>query len=121
MRFMETGTPSDGLFHPDVLLDFSPPQWRLQTQGAENVVAARKGSHPYPGTVPRWRCDPTPSGFVVEWEERWEDGGQGWYCREMARAEVVDGAISELSVYCTGDWDEALQARHQAEVRLLRP
>ena len=45
----------------------------------------------------------------------------GTYSREMARADVVDGAISAVSVYCTGDWDEALQARHAREVALLRP
>jgi hypothetical protein len=39
----------------------------------------------------------------------------------MMRAEVRDGAIAELSVYCTGDWNEALVARHAREVRLIRP
>jgi hypothetical protein len=39
----------------------------------------------------------------------------------MMRAEVRDGSISELSVYCTGDWDEALVARHAREVNLIRP
>jgi hypothetical protein len=69
----------------------------------------------------RWRCDPTPTGFVLEFEERWSDGAQRWFCREMARADVVGGAIASLSVCCTGDWDEALQRRHAAEVALLRP
>jgi hypothetical protein len=39
----------------------------------------------------------------------------------MFRADVTDGAISEVSVYCTGDWDDALVARHRNEVALLRP
>ena len=39
----------------------------------------------------------------------------------MARADVVDGAISHLSIYCTGDWDPALLERHRREVALLRP
>ena len=43
------------------------------------------------------------------------------YAREMMRVEVADGAIAELTVYCTGDWDEARQAEHAAAVTLIRP
>jgi hypothetical protein len=121
VEFMETGEAPEGLFHPDAFLEFTPPQWRLQAQGAGSIVAARNSSHPAKGTVPRWRYDPTPTGFVIEWEERWEDGGQQWYCREMARADVKDDAIIDISVYCTGDWDEALVARHAKAVTLIRP
>jgi len=41
--------------------------------------------------------------------------------REMIRAEVADGALAALTVYCTGDWDQARQAEHAAAVTLLRP
>ncbi|WP_441251365.1 hypothetical protein [Kitasatospora sp. McL0602] len=121
IAFLETGTAPEGLFHPDVFLDFTPPQWRLQASGADNVVQARLSSHPAEGSVPRWRCDPTPRGFVLEVEERWTDADDDWYCRELFRADTTDGAISDLSVYCTGDWDSALQERHQQQVALLRP
>ena len=39
----------------------------------------------------------------------------------MMRAEVADGQIAELVVYCTGDWDQARQAEHAASVTLIRP
>jgi hypothetical protein len=120
ITFLETGTPPGGLFTPDVFVDFTMPQWRLQAQGAEDVVGLRKHGHPEPGRVPRSRLDTTATGFVLEVEEQWEQGGDTWYCREMFRADVSDGAISELSVYCTGDWDSALVARHAATVPLLR-
>ena len=29
--------------------------------------------------------------------------------------------IAELTVYCTGDWDEARQREHAAAVELIRP
>ena len=119
--FLETGEPPAGLFQPDVLCDFTMPLWRIQAQGPEGVVALRRAGHPAPGQVVRPRFDPTATGFVLEFEERWTQAGTDWYCREMARADVVDGAISAVSVYCTGDWDEALQARHACEVALLRP
>ncbi len=54
-------------------------------------------------------------------EEEGEAGGESWYCRELFRADIAGGSISELAVYCTGDWDRALVARHARDVSLLRP
>ena len=121
IRFLETGTAPDGLFTPDVFCDFTMPQWRLQAQGIEDVIALRKHGHPGPGRVPRSRFDATGTGFVLEVEEQWEQDGESWYCRELFRADVAEGSICELSVYCTGDWDTARLARHAASVRLIRP
>ena len=120
VEFLETGTPPRGLFAPDIFCDFTMPRWRLQAQGIDAVVALRKRGHPGFARVPRWRCDPTPAGFVIELEERWKDGGHDWYAREMLRADVVDGAVTALSVYCTGDWDENRRIEHAREVTLLR-
>src|SRR6478609_5899791 len=106
ISFMQTGEVPEGTFTPDVFCDFTMPQWRLQAQGTNDVVALRKAGHPWPGRVPRSRFDVTTSGFVLEVEEEWENDGP-WYCRELFRADVADGAISELSVYCAGDWDAA--------------
>jgi hypothetical protein len=121
VHFLETGTVPEGLFRPDVFCDLSLPQWRLQARGIEETVRVRKEGHPSPGRVPRWRSDPTPDGFVVELEEQWESADGPWYCREMIRAEVREGEVSEMSVYCTGDWDEARQEEHARVVTLLRP
>lgn len=121
VEFLETGTVPDGLFTAYVFCDFTMPKWRLQAQGVEQVVALRKAGHPGPGKVPRWRCDATESGFVLEFEERWEQDGKDWYAREMVRADVHNGAISEFSVYCTGDWDAEHRTKHAASVTLIRP
>ena len=119
IRFLETGDTPEGLFRPDVFLDLTMPTWRVQAASAEDLIAARKQGHP--GPVTRWRADPTPSGFAFEFEERWNSEGQQWYAREMMRIEVTEGAIAELTVYCTCDWDEARQAEHAAAVTLSRP
>ena len=121
ITFMETGAPPDGLFTPDVFCDFTMPQWRLQAQGIEDVTALRNAGHPGPSSIPRSRFDPTTTGFVLEVEEQWDQDGESWYCRELFRADVGEAGISEISVYCTGDWDRALVARHGREVSLLRP
>ena len=121
VRFLETGEAAPGLFSADVFCDFTPPQWRLQAEGVEAVVALRRRGHPGPGRVPRWRSDPTPTGFVIEFEERWQEGGREWYSREMARAELDGDASHELLVYCTCDWSAERVEEHRSAVVLSRP
>jgi len=120
IAFLETGQPPPGLFAGDVFCDFTMPRWRVQAAGVDDVVALRRNGHPSPGRVLRSRLDSTRSGFALEVEEAWEHDGDQWYCRELIRADVTDGAISELSVYCTGDWDSARMAEHAATVTLIR-
>lgn len=119
--FLQTNAAPDGLFRDDVLCDLTVPQWRLQARGVTDVVALRISGHPVTGSVPRHRLDVTGSGFLLEVEETWQDGAESWYCRELLRADVSDGLVTELSVYCTGDWDRARVEAHAAAVTLLRP
>ncbi len=121
IRFLETGEVPAGLFTDDVFCDFTMPRWRLQAQGRAAVVEMRRLGHPSSGKVPRFRVDPTPTGFVMEFEETWVQDNEHWYCREMLRAELRDDAIVSLSVYCTGDWDQKQTEKHSREVKLLRP
>ena len=121
ITFLETGTSPDGLFADELFLDFTMPLWRLQADNAKDAIGMRIAGHPAPGRVPRSRLDVTKTGFVLEVEETWDADGESWYCRELFRADVADGAISELSVYCTGDWDSATVEKHAQAVSLLRP
>jgi hypothetical protein len=121
VRFLETGSAPDGLFAPDVFADLSLPHWRVQTGTAAEILAVRTTEHPCPGQVRVERVERTEHGFTIEFSEGWDAGGQRWYCREMIRADVVGDSIVEMSVYCTGDWDEARQREHAAAVRLIRP
>ena len=36
-------------------------------------------------------------------------------------ADISDAGITQLSVYCTGDWDAERRAEHAAAVTLIRP
>ena len=121
ITFLETGVPADGLFAPDLFTDFTMPLWRLQAGTAEGSIALRAAGHPMVGRVPRHRFDLMDGGFVLEVEEEWDAAGEHWYCRELFRADVVDGSIRELAVYCTGDWPSARVAEHRVAVELIRP
>jgi len=121
VAFLETGSVPDRLFAHDVFCDFTLPRWRLQAQGVSDLVALRKAGHPGTSRVVRSRLDETSNGFVLEFEERWEDEKGSWYSRELARADVGDAGVTQLSVYCTGDWDAAHEAEHRQSVPLLRP
>ena len=121
VAFLETGA-TDGLFAPDLFADVTLPHWRVQVQGADEMIAAKTSLHPPAG---RTRVEKVLAGtrcYTVKVEERWEDAGGQWYCREAFLCDLDDeGRITELSVYCTGDWDEAAVARHAEAVTLLRP
>jgi hypothetical protein len=122
VEWLETGVAPDGTFAVECFTDLSLPHWRLQFATGAATLAARRELHPYPGRLRVERVDRTESGFVIAFEERWHHEGQNWYCREQIAAGVNDaGEITELRVYCTGDWDEARQAEHDAEITLLRP
>jgi hypothetical protein len=121
IRFLETGSAPSGLFAPDVFSDLSLPHWRIQGATADQVIAIRAEGHPWPGQVRVARVEQTGHGFTIEFEERWDAEGRSWYCREMIRADVAGDSIVELSIYCTGDWDEARQREHAEAVQLIRP
>lgn len=124
VMFLETGgkTVSEDLFAPGVFSDLTFPTWRVQVEGREALIEARRRMHPQPGTVRVEKVVATAEGWALKLEERWEDGGQKWYCREGFIADLdVPGRIVEFTLYCTGDWDEARVAEHARAVRLLRP
>src|SRR5262249_10863125 len=75
VEWLETTRIPDGLFTDDVFVDLTPPQWRIQAQGVHDTLAIRNNGHPSPGRVTRLRYDPTPTGFVLEWEEEWDGNG----------------------------------------------
>jgi hypothetical protein len=120
IRFLETGSAPAGLFTPNVFSDLSLPHWRIQAATAEQIIAIRAEGHPWPGQVRVERVEQTGHGFTIEFEERWDNEGQRWYCREMIRADVVGDSIAEMSIFCTGDWDESRQREHAGTVQLIR-
>lgn len=121
VAFLESGA-TDGLFAPDVFADISLPQWRVQARGAAEVVALKSRLHAPGGRARIEKVLAAPRAYTIKIEERWVDDGRQWYCREAFLCDLDDdGRITELSVYCTGDWSEAVVAEHAEAVMLLRP
>jgi len=109
------------VFTEDLFLDGHPPYWRFQLQGRDQFAAWLAGYAPAGTEVTVARTVPTASGFLTELTGRHEEDGAEMTDRKIVLCEVRDGRVSELTIYCSGDWDADLRARHAAETTLLRP
>jgi hypothetical protein len=105
----------------DVFLDGHPPLWRFQLHGRDAFNAWIKGFMPGGADTNVVRTIPTVTGFVTEFTGHHEENGEEMTDRKILLAEVRGGRITELTVYCSGDWDADLRARHAAETQLIRP
>jgi hypothetical protein len=104
----------------DVFFDGFPPQWRFQLEGREAFAAWLLGYSPDGIETTVARTVPTVSGFVTEFLGRFEEDGEIMTDRKILLCEVRHGQVSEMTVYCNGDWDAELRRRHAAEAPLIR-
>ena len=109
------------LLTDDVFLDGHPPFWRFQIQGRDAFAAWLKGYSPDGVDTTVARTVPTAGGFVTEMTGRHEEDGEVMTDRKIVLCEVRDGRVAEMTIYCSGDWDAELRARHTAETTLVRP
>jgi len=105
----------------DVFLDGHPPWWRFQLQGRDELATWLAGYSPCGAEITVVRTIPTVSGFVTEFVGRHEQHGEESTDRKILLCEVRGGRVAELTVYCSGDWDAELRARHAAEAPIIRP
>ena len=105
----------------DVFLDGNPPLWRFQLQGRDSFDAWIKSFMPDGADTTVVRTIPTVTGFVTEFTGRHHDDSDEITDRKILLAEVRGGHITELTIYCSGDWNAELRARHTAETQLIRP
>lgn len=115
-----TGRTGD-VFTEDLFLDGHPPYWRFQLQGIEAFAGWLRGYVADGGEASVVRAIPTESGFVSELVGRHGSDGEEMTDRKIVLCEVRDGRVSEMTVYCSGDWDAELRARHAAEAPMIRP
>ena len=111
---------AEDVLSDDIFLDGNPPLWRFQLQGRDTFDAWLKSFMPHGADTTVVRTIPTVTGFVSEFTGRHESDGEEITDRKILLAEVRGGRIAELTVYCSGDWDTELRARHAAETQLIR-
>lgn len=109
------------VFTDDLFLDGHPPLWRFQLEGLDAFASWLRGYSPHGVDTTVVRAVPTDAGFVTELAGRHVEDGVLLTDRKILLCEVRDGRIAELTIYCSGDWDPDLRARHGAETTLLRP
>jgi ketosteroid isomerase-like protein len=105
----------------DLFFDGNPPLWRFQLQGLDTFAAWLAGYSPDGAETTVVRTIPTATGFVTEFVGRHDEDGEEMTDRKILLCEVRGGQVSELTVYCSGDWDAELRARHAAEAPIIRP
>lgn len=120
VRVLENGEGAGELFAPDAFFDLNVPAWRFLVQHPEAFVDWWHEEVDRKGKVTVSRLARTTAGFVVETEIEFPHQGRDLIARQILLAEVVDGRISELVVFCTGDWDPETRARHVAEAPMIR-
>lgn len=118
--FENPGSAPD-VFAADAFLDLNMPVWRFQLQGAAAFAAQLEQINEGEVRIKVLRTVPTVSGFVTEHEEHQQVANQVMTARRLWLCEVRDGAIVEAVGYCSGEWDEALRARHAADAPMIRP
>jgi hypothetical protein len=109
------------LFTEDLFLDGHPPFWRFQLEGRDAFAAWLKGYSPEGSDTTVVRTIPTVTGFVTETVGEHIEEDKVMTDRKILLCEVRAGRIAELTIFCSGDWDEELRARHAGETTLLRP
>jgi len=105
----------------DVFLDGHPPQWRFQLEGRDAFAAWLQDYSPHGHDITVARTVPTTNGFVTELLGRHVEDGQEITDRKIVLCTVREGQVSEMTIYCSGDWDAELRARHAAEAPVIRP
>jgi hypothetical protein len=117
----ETLEAREDVFAPDAFFDLNMPIWRFQIEGREAFGAQIARINQGPSRVEITRTVPTASGFVAEHVEHQDVNGEDHSARRLVLCEVRDERIVEVVVYCSGEWDEELRARHATEAPMIRP
>jgi ketosteroid isomerase-like protein len=111
----------DDVLTDDVFFDGHPPLWRFQLEGRDTFAAWLEDYSPDGATVTVVRTIPTVTGFVTEFVGHHDEDGETMTDRKILLCEVRSGRVAALTVYCSGDWNAELRARHAAEAPLIRP
>jgi hypothetical protein len=95
---------------PEMTLDATVPNWRYQVEGSSAVKAELSHWYADTGAFEELKRTPLPTGELVEFTLRWEEGGVPHVVHQAHVLEVADGCITTDRVWCGGRWPAALLA-----------
>jgi ketosteroid isomerase-like protein len=117
---IESGAmPDCDALSPDVTLDATVPNWRFTVRGDAAVRAELARWYADKAEFEELKRTPLPSGELVEFTLRWEEGGVPHAAHQAHVLEVADGRIRRDQVWCGGRWPASLLAEmaEAADVR----
>jgi hypothetical protein len=95
---------------PDVTLDATVPNWRYTVRGDAAVRSELGRWYADAGSFQELKRTPLPTGELVEFTLRWEEGGVPHAVHQVHIVEVTDGRISRDQAWCGGRWSATLLA-----------
>jgi hypothetical protein len=111
---IESASIPQEVFHSDVVLDATVPNWRFSVRGAEAVRAELGRWYADPGQFVDIRRSPIAGGELVEFTLGWEEHGVAHTCHQAHVLELRDGRVAADTVFCGGRWPASLMAEMQA-------
>jgi hypothetical protein len=111
LNAIEGGTmPGCDALDPAVTLDATVPNWRMKIRGAAAVREELGRWYAEPGTFEELNRTPLPTGELIEFTLRWEEGGVPHAVHQAHIVEVSDRKITRDQVWCGGRWPASLLA-----------
>ncbi|MGH3763990.1 MAG: hypothetical protein ACRDS0_30220 [Pseudonocardiaceae bacterium] len=94
----------------EVTLDATVPNWRFSVRGDAAVRAELSRWYADVGSFEELKRTPLPTGELIEFTLRWEQGGVPHAVHQVHIVELTGGQISRDQVWCGGRWPATLLA-----------
>jgi hypothetical protein len=106
--------PACDALSPRVELDATVPNWRFTVVGDQAVRAELARWYADAGSFEELQRTPVPSGELVRFTLRWDEGGVPHAAHQVHIVEVADGLVARDQVWCGGRWPASLLAEMAA-------
>lgn len=111
-RFIEAvrtaGFPDTDVFADAAVTDTTPPNWRLQVEGAAGLRAQYAKWFDHPAELAEVRRTPLPDGELLEYTRSWTQDGVPHKAHHIHRFTFDGDQIVEDAHWCGGRWPESL-------------
>lgn len=102
------GFADTDVFADKAVSDSTPPNWRLQVRGADELRAQYSKWFDHEAELTELRRTPLPDGELLEYTRQWSQDGVPHKAHHIHRLTVDGGKIVEDAHWCGGRWPESL-------------